>query len=211
MTDNIGKSIFQVNRKIYAGLHKNSYMTLGNRLKEARKDARLTQKELASKVGMTQPTLSDLESGNSKGTTNILKIAAVLKVDPVWLDTGRGRKEVVTTNYDHLMDHVKPRSDSGAFAISPDNLLALPAHVHALIDRLGEVYQSGELSEDTTREITNFIDFTVSRKRVHDEVSPPSEKGSVTPQSAQDKTKALLAKNLSVESDGRKTGTGGKS
>ena len=67
-------------------------MTIGDRVRQARSEAKLTQKALAARVGLTQPTLSDLESNNSKGTASIAQIAAVLGVSALWLETGKGTK-----------------------------------------------------------------------------------------------------------------------
>lgn len=65
-------------------------MTLGQRLREARKDAKLSQAELAKRVGIKQPTLSDLENDVTKGSTAIATIAAALGVSALWLAEGRG-------------------------------------------------------------------------------------------------------------------------
>ncbi|WP_332848689.1 helix-turn-helix domain-containing protein [Massilia sp. S19_KUP03_FR1] len=65
-------------------------MSIGQRIKESRRAQRLSQSELAQKVGLTQATLSDLENDKSKGTARIASIATALKVRPLWLETGRG-------------------------------------------------------------------------------------------------------------------------
>ena len=65
-------------------------MTVGSRIKEARRYLGLSQSELAKKVGLTQATLSDLESDKSKGSSRLASIAHALKVRPYWLETGRG-------------------------------------------------------------------------------------------------------------------------
>lgn len=66
-------------------------MSIGSRIKEARRAAKLTQKELAKKVGMAQASLSELETGESQGTTLIASFAAALGVSALWLETGRGQ------------------------------------------------------------------------------------------------------------------------
>lgn len=65
-------------------------MSIGQRIKESRKTAGLSQKDLAEKVGLTQPTLSDLENDMSKGSGKLASIAHALNVRPFWLETGRG-------------------------------------------------------------------------------------------------------------------------
>ncbi len=65
-------------------------MSIGTRIREARKSVKMTQAQLAKKVGMSQGTLSELETGESDGTTLIGSIAAALGVNALWLETGRG-------------------------------------------------------------------------------------------------------------------------
>lgn len=74
-------------------LKDNIGMSIGSRIKEARKAAGLTQKALAQKVGMAQATLSELETGESQGTTLIASFAAALGVNALWLETGAGKME----------------------------------------------------------------------------------------------------------------------
>ncbi len=74
-------------------MYKNSDMTLGQRLREARKEAKLSQKDLAQRVKIKQPTLSDLENDVSKGSSAIASIAAALGVNTLWLAEGRGPKK----------------------------------------------------------------------------------------------------------------------
>lgn len=68
-------------------------MTIGTRLKQARKAAQLTQVELAKRVGLNQSTLSDLEIGKSVGSTSLAALAHALGVNALWLETGRGERE----------------------------------------------------------------------------------------------------------------------
>ncbi|WP_410843820.1 helix-turn-helix domain-containing protein [Paraburkholderia sp.] len=90
MARNIATPITRVNRKSYGALYKNSDMTLGERLKAARKHAKLTQEALAKRVGMSQPTLSDLENGNSLGTSFVVALARATGVQAAWLAEERG-------------------------------------------------------------------------------------------------------------------------
>ncbi|MBR8343050.1 helix-turn-helix transcriptional regulator [Burkholderia ambifaria] len=54
----------------------------------------MTQVELAQKVGIAQPTLSNLEKGNYVGTSSMIDIAMALGVRPEWLATGKGDRKV---------------------------------------------------------------------------------------------------------------------
>ena len=61
-----------------AGLHQRR---LGQNIRRFRRDADLTQIELASEVGMSQPTLSDLERGaRDVRTEQLAQIARALGV-----------------------------------------------------------------------------------------------------------------------------------
>ena len=65
-------------------------MTLSDRIQKARKNARLTQKELADRVGISQTAIHKLECGRSQSSRRTVAIALTCGVDPIWLDTGRG-------------------------------------------------------------------------------------------------------------------------
>jgi transcriptional regulator with XRE-family HTH domain len=94
LSTNIDHPIFLVNRRIDIDLGKNALMNkLGSRIRAARKDAGMTQVELARKAGITQPTLSDLENGHSDSTSSLIDLAIALGVRPEWLATGKGDRE----------------------------------------------------------------------------------------------------------------------
>jgi phage repressor protein C with HTH and peptisase S24 domain len=66
---------------------------LGERLIQARRLRGTSQAELARRSGVSQPTISDLESGAQAGTKKAPELAHALKVDLNWLLTGRGEIE----------------------------------------------------------------------------------------------------------------------
>lgn len=66
-------------------------------MREARKARGLSQQALADKVGMKQPSLSQLESGESHRTTFLPQIAAECRVSALWLETGKGPRDVDAT------------------------------------------------------------------------------------------------------------------
>lgn len=65
-------------------------MTYSSRIKEARKYAKLTQSELASRAGVTQTSISDLERGKSSSSSFTATLAKVCGVSALWLETGKG-------------------------------------------------------------------------------------------------------------------------
>ncbi|MBF0420865.1 MAG: helix-turn-helix domain-containing protein [Magnetococcales bacterium] len=64
--------------------------TLSERIKQARKHAGITQKELAMRVGISQTAIHKLEGGGSHSSRKTVAIALTCGVDPIWLDTGLG-------------------------------------------------------------------------------------------------------------------------
>lgn len=64
--------------------------TFGTRLKLARKESGLTQKELASKAGIKQATVSELENDKYQGSAFAAQLAAALGVNALWLSSERG-------------------------------------------------------------------------------------------------------------------------
>lgn len=54
----------------------------------------MTQSELAARSGLKQSTISDLEVGKSQGTTNVASLALAMGVSPLWLETGKGARNV---------------------------------------------------------------------------------------------------------------------
>ena len=64
--------------------------SLADRIKAARKHANLTQLELARKVGVSQPVISQLEKGENLQSVHLVKIASACTVRAEWLATGEG-------------------------------------------------------------------------------------------------------------------------
>ena len=64
----------------------------GLRLREARKDARMTQGQAAESLGISQGTLSQAEK-EGEGSVYVAALAALYGVNPLWLATGEGPKK----------------------------------------------------------------------------------------------------------------------
>lgn len=69
--------------------------TIADRIREARKIRRLSQAELARRVGLTRGAVWAWESGETKGLTpdNLVRAADALDVEIRWLATGSGPRE----------------------------------------------------------------------------------------------------------------------
>lgn len=69
-------------------------MELKDRLKKARKHAKLTQVELAERAGIKQASVSEIERGLTRTSGYMVKLAQVCGVSPVWLSEGIGEMEL---------------------------------------------------------------------------------------------------------------------
>lgn len=67
--------------------------TWNKRLTIAREAAGLTKTNLAQKVGVSNPTVTDWENGEIKKleAENLLNICEILKIRPRWLQFGEGK------------------------------------------------------------------------------------------------------------------------
>lgn len=67
--------------------------TFGERLRETRKRLKLSQKEVAQRVGMSQPLLSELENDEYPTSGFTTKLAFLYKVNARWLAEGKGPRD----------------------------------------------------------------------------------------------------------------------
>lgn len=88
-------------------------MLYGERLKAARKFACLTQKELAERSGVTQPTISQLETSEADGSMFTAQFADACKVSALWLATERGEMTALSNGPRFLTSHDARESASG--------------------------------------------------------------------------------------------------
>jgi phage repressor protein C with HTH and peptisase S24 domain len=79
---------------------------LKDRLREARKNAKKTQAQVAEAVGMKQPSYHQLESGKSSASVFLPKIARFLGVDVRWLEQGDGVTPQKSTDGDIRMANI---------------------------------------------------------------------------------------------------------
>lgn len=89
-------------------------MNYSTRIKAARKHAGLTQAELASRAGVTQTSISDLERGKSASSSFTATLAKVCRVSALWLETGEGQMVPDMRNPDGSLNLDKPRDDLGS-------------------------------------------------------------------------------------------------
>lgn len=67
-------------------------MALKDRIKAARQGAKLTQEQLANALGVSRPTVSQWENGDTKSlkAVNLVRMSQVTHVYCLWLATGEG-------------------------------------------------------------------------------------------------------------------------
>jgi transcriptional regulator with XRE-family HTH domain len=65
-------------------------VNLNKRLQRAREHARLTQKALEGKSGVSQKTISKIERGDQGSSSALVQLATACGVRPEWLATGTG-------------------------------------------------------------------------------------------------------------------------
>ena len=69
-------------------------LTFGQRLKDARKKAKLSQETVAKKVGMAQSLISELENNLYPTSGFTIKLAHLYKVNARWLADGEGPRDI---------------------------------------------------------------------------------------------------------------------
>lgn len=95
----------------------------GLRLRYARKLRKLDQKQLAAAAGIKQPSVSDLETGETKEPTGpvLIALSKALTVRPEWLMTGADPIEpdstVLTQNERELLELYRGASNRWQLAI----------------------------------------------------------------------------------------------
>lgn len=136
-----------VNRQTYLNFIDNELMTIfGERLKQARLEAGLSQGELAALVGIKQATVAEAES-IGKSSKKILDYAKALKVNPDWLSTGRGKMkpssvELPPDSYKVQTNPSYPPVYGKAMGGLPDRLFTDEGRLTNGHDEYGEVYSS---------------------------------------------------------------------
>ena len=112
--DNYRQTDVHVNRNTDWFLDENigmTKMTLGERLKEARDEAGLTQTAAAKAAKMSQPNLSELENDEYPTSSFLPVLAEIYGVEPLWLSEGRGpKKRKYSTSDLDLLQKIKALS-----------------------------------------------------------------------------------------------------
>lgn len=118
----------------------------GPRIKQCRKAAKMSVAELARRSGIAPTTLYDLERGESRSTTKLHRIAAVLQVNVTWLETGKGNPETSGMPTEATTLHGIAISEAGAHVGAEWDKLREPlrTQIQQLIETLVAGQKRGE-------------------------------------------------------------------
>lgn len=122
-----------------------------NRIKQARLSAKLSQKALAEKIGISDAALSKIESGiNNPAPQTIIALCAVLGVSRQWLETGEG--EMYGARSSRALDIVTERyNGSATFRAVLDVYASLSAAeqdaLERYIEQLSQAVTAGQQPE----------------------------------------------------------------
>jgi len=75
--------------------------TLAERLSQSRTNVGLSQQALAKVSGVSQQTISSLESGKIQSSKGLLALAEACKVDITWLVSGKGEGLTLDAHVEH--------------------------------------------------------------------------------------------------------------
>lgn len=143
----ISANRYLVNRNSDPICNQNSDMdTFGERLRQARKAAKLTQAAAAKKAGMSQPALSELESGRYPSSTFTAQLAHVYGINARWLAEGRGARDSDTPSVE------VSETDAWPFATVPHDVIrSLPQTQRIELERMMQIMIRGffATSQDT--------------------------------------------------------------
>lgn len=71
--------------------------TVGSRLKARRIELGLTQAQVAEKSGLSQGAIARIEKGSREKPRDVIALAYAVRVNPLFLSTGKGPKELEAT------------------------------------------------------------------------------------------------------------------
>lgn len=91
----------------YGSTSNNRAMEYKDRIKAARRHAKLTQAQLAKLVGIDQASISDLERGRSARSSYNASIAKACGVSAIWIESGAGQM-IGETEQSNVRDIVQP-------------------------------------------------------------------------------------------------------
>ena len=110
-------SLSRGNARAHMKKPENTTMNIGNRVKARRKELGLTQVDLARISGITQSSLSNIETGETKSLRGmtLIGLARALRTTTRWIMTGKGPHEPepqLSAQEEHLLELFIDLSDA---------------------------------------------------------------------------------------------------
>ena len=135
-----------------------TYMsTLSERLEQAMKEANVSQSELATYVGIKQPSVNAWISGKTKKIEgmNLIRASECLGISPEWLATGRGAVRAAEARTIYAIDKVSEPADIDDFL----NLLTekLAGEDEATRAIIGDMLKKYIMDESPNPRVANAI------------------------------------------------------
>lgn len=105
-------------------------MTLGERIKEIRKDNKLTQKEFADKISVSRPFISRIEADKEKPSETLMKLmSATFGIELDWIMQGTGYKETHLKTTNKVLQNTDSLALEGLDKIDFAECSSLLAHI----------------------------------------------------------------------------------
>jgi len=124
-------------------------MSLGQRIKQLRKQRGLSQSQLARMTGVNQSLIARLEIDGAVGSAHVASIANILKVNALWLQTGSGKPDLNQVSKNKFEEEINQlikllastdeRGREKILTAAKDALDAHKAWQHSLPKRAAEV------------------------------------------------------------------------
>jgi transcriptional regulator with XRE-family HTH domain len=133
-----------------------STMTIGERIKQARKARDLSRVELARATGIPYPTLAGIENGDQSASTRLHVIASALNVRVEWLETGKGCRDA---------SEASPDAISHAVRLDPQMIADTAWALRTAYEAVGRVFV---LEEEPER----FLQMYLARAEISDLSTP---------------------------------------
>lgn len=187
--------------------------SIGNRIKQIRKEKKVTQKELSERVCVTQSYISRLELDKEQPTDMLLKLIALeFNVSLLWLKDGYGEM-TIKNDYDYFERNNHMILQSGAVEESEQlnitlkklNSSSINLNTVCILQNLDNLlkYHSDNLAFDTLiyEQITNIIlsSCNVIEKLDKEEVNTIGELYRILRAASEDNYNALMEIGLIYE------------
>lgn len=90
--------------------------TIGDRIRQIRKEERLTQEEFGARIGVKGNTVTGYERGNRRPSDSVVNyICHIFGINQTWLRTGEGEKDVPVSASQTVLEQLFDEFNCNAF------------------------------------------------------------------------------------------------